>query len=722
MGTVRLVIEDITDNNRNEKFQKGIKTLSKQLGIPATIEHKEHNKEEFPFKAQEELYEMYKTRFGLQMDDLYSKVSSTLGMNPVSTFRKSIDPNAPKLGKEILWNPETGTPITQKELDRLLNAVDKFMNRNDPTKEFVINQAAVARIIANLREKSTLEEVRKKELDTLKFKDKKWDSFSSYKDLNDYFPDNYDRLKFRERVVGNYIQDIGDKTRTGIRDVLDQGFLAGKSKGEISQELFDQFGSLNKNWDRIVDTEGVNIFNSEYIDEQKRDVQPGEELYFIRREYGDAKTCSFCIQAVNEPIIAKWSETPLSDENIKDPYASIALWSGKTNFSRPRSDWWWAESGIHPNCYSDDTEVLTDSGWKLFKEVLPLDKIMSINPKTKEIDYLNHKGLVSYHHDGDMIFFDGLNYDLLVTPDHNCLYYARKSGSLMEIKAKDMLDRDLALPRGIAEWYGFDYEISSLAKESNLSVLTYAKLWGWFLSEGNVRFDEYNGRKRHEIKLSQKNPQDIVDDLGEDPRFKIAKDAIYIFDKNITDQFRDYWKVYAEKKHIPKFIKNATVPIIKEFLESFRKGDGSYTEKKPSRLEYGKMSKQEILRTSSPIMMAELCELIVKSGKFCSVLKQDGKGIPVTHRNGTYIGNTDCYNISVLTSKCRNYYKGENISQATGLSTKKIQKIEYSGMVYDVELIKWHYLLVKRNGKLAWSGNCRGTWDKYYEEIGDIEL
>lgn len=351
MKILELKIKDITSDNRKDKFHKAIKTLSKELQIPATIEHKEHGKEEFPFKAQEQLYEMYKNRFGLLMDDLYSRVCSTLGMRPSNTFRKAIDPNAPKIGKEIFWNPETGKPISQTDLDRLLKAVDKFMNRNNPTEEFTINQAAVSRMIANLRKNSTLENVRKLDIDKLKYKNHKWDYYNSYSRLKDSFPEmDTERLKFRERVVGNYIQDIGDKTRTGIRDILDQGFLAGKSKGEISQDLFYKFGSLNKDWDRIVDTEGVNIFNSEYIDEQKADVLPGEPLYFIRREYGDAKTCSFCIQAVNSPVIARWSEVPLQDDKINDPYASIAIWSGKSNYGKKRADWLWPETGVHSNC------------------------------------------------------------------------------------------------------------------------------------------------------------------------------------------------------------------------------------------------------------------------------------------------------------------------------------------------------------------------------------
>ena len=349
---INLEIKNLNDTNRREKFQKAIEKLSKILEVPTTIEHKDHEKEEFPFKAQEQLYEIYKKRFGLLMDDLYSRVCRTLSMAPSSTFKKAIDPNAPKLGKEILWNPETGQPITEKDMDRLLNAIDKFMNRNvgPMKKEFTLNQAAVSRILGNLKKNNTLDELRDKTLDELKIKGKKWSSLTNYAELNDAFPDNYNRLKFRERVVGNYIQDINNSTRKKIRDTLDQGFLAGKSKGEISQELFYNFGDLNKDWDRIVDTEGVNIFNSEFIEEQKKDVLPGEKLYFIRREFADNKTCNFCVKATQESIIALWSDVSLQDENIKDLVASIALWAGKTNYGRSRADWWWPETTVHPYC------------------------------------------------------------------------------------------------------------------------------------------------------------------------------------------------------------------------------------------------------------------------------------------------------------------------------------------------------------------------------------
>src|SRR5690606_32941448 len=46
----------------------------------------------------------------------------------------------------------------------------------------------------------------------------------------------------------------------------------------------------------------------------------------------------------------------------------------------------WA--GWHPNCYSDDTEVMTNNGWKLFKDVLNDDLIMSLDPVSKQPEYV----------------------------------------------------------------------------------------------------------------------------------------------------------------------------------------------------------------------------------------------------------------------------------------------------------------------------------------------
>lgn len=46
-----------------------------------------------------------------------------------------------------------------------------------------------------------------------------------------------------------------------------------------------------------------------------------------------------------------------------------------------------------------------------------------------------------------------------------------------------------------------------------------------------------------------------------------------------------------------------------------------------------------------------------------------------------------------------------------------VEKIDYTGMVYCVELPKYHTLWVKRNGKSSWNGNCRCSYGPVAESI-----
>jgi hypothetical protein len=351
---IEISITNVTTSNKHEKFQKAISKLSDALKIPATIEHKDNHKEEFMYLAQQELFDRYINKFGLIMDDLYSRLCSTIGLRPVSTFmKKAIDPNAPRLlPNEIIWNPETGKPITQKELDKLLSAMDKYLNRNvgPLQEEFTISQAAVSRMISSLRESQEAEKIRNLPLNNIYHENIRWDEITNYKQLEKLFPGEYNRLKINERLLGTHITDLTDDLRTGIQTVLDRGFLSGDSRGKISQDLFYKFGSANKNWDRIIDTEATNIFNAQYIAEEVDDAEEGDDIYFVRREFSDSKTCDFCDQANKNPIIAKYVNTPLQDEKINDPVASIAIWPGKNNIGKKRTDWWWAEGANHPNC------------------------------------------------------------------------------------------------------------------------------------------------------------------------------------------------------------------------------------------------------------------------------------------------------------------------------------------------------------------------------------
>jgi L-rhamnose mutarotase len=384
---IKLVIDDITDSNKNEKFQKAIKKLSEELKIPATIEHKETHREQWPFKATERIYQQYIRDYGLVLDELCSRLFATLDLPIVSTFKKSIDEKAKSLfmGK-VFYNPQNGKYLKEKDIQKLIDAVDRFLNRNTPkAKEIVLKQAAISRILAGLRIAGTsYEEIRQVEPEEMKWKGKKLDTVSSsYSALNDSFKNmDMQRVEFYRMNLANHIQNVNDNLKDQIRNTITHGMISGKSNHEISQELFDKFGDANKQWDRVIETESGNIQSAEYINGILADSEPGAKTYFIRREFIDDRTCSFCAQAVNKPVIALWVESPLSDDQIKDPVASIAIWAGKTNIGRQRDEWWWPEATAHARCrgtwdvYDEEFEALDFEIKKPPKEVKPESKEM----------------------------------------------------------------------------------------------------------------------------------------------------------------------------------------------------------------------------------------------------------------------------------------------------------------------------------------------------------
>lgn len=83
---------------------------------------------------------------------------------------------------------------------------------------------------------------------------------------------------------------------------------------------------------------------------------------------------------------------------------------------------WFEWEGWHPNCYSDDTFVMTDSGWKLFKDVKYSDLILSLNPKTKGIEYSRILFKQVHEGPGRMVSFKGDLVDALVTPEHRMVF------------------------------------------------------------------------------------------------------------------------------------------------------------------------------------------------------------------------------------------------------------------------------------------------------------
>lgn len=89
-------------------------------------------------------------------------------------------------------------------------------------------------------------------------------------------------------------------------------------------------------------------------------------------------------------------------------------------------------------CYDDMTEVLTDGGWKLFKDLDYSDRICTLNPANDIVEYNNPVDLVSFSHHQRLLRISNSELDLAVTLDHNMYVRPPGSGGYRFVKARDL--------------------------------------------------------------------------------------------------------------------------------------------------------------------------------------------------------------------------------------------------------------------------------------------
>ena len=88
-------------------------------------------------------------------------------------------------------------------------------------------------------------------------------------------------------------------------------------------------------------------------------------------------------------------------------------------------------------CYSDDTEVLTELGWRKYKEVGKL-KIAQFDMKKKTLEFLEHKGLFVYDYNKEMFHFKDKRNDIFVTPNHKMLFREPRQKEFQALPAENI--------------------------------------------------------------------------------------------------------------------------------------------------------------------------------------------------------------------------------------------------------------------------------------------
>ena len=549
----------------------------------------------------------------------------------------------------------------------------------------------------------------------------------SYKDLLDYLARRqYETPSKREieeyemacnRTYG-YLKGLGDKMKKDISSYISDSELRMRMEQErtikegvkrgiverdttklIAAKISNQLNDWSRDWNRIVETEYQGVFNMGRVQSYMREGDgPNTLIYFDVHP----AACRHCIRLYLTAGIG--SEPKL--------FTAEELIGNGTNIGRRVADWKpTIITAVHPFCYDDKVEVLTNKGWKFFKDLDKTELFLSINPETGEGEYVPAVAWINQYYEGDMVYRKSKCFDLANTPNH--VHVGRKHGQkhISLVNESDIKDNFSFLSH-IPSWKGIDTPfivIDNKKYDTNL----FCEFLGYYLSEGS--FTEWGDKNRtiprRRVNISQKKSEakekiikccralfKNVIVTKERIEFNLNKED----DKDLIHIIRSFG--HAHEKYVPDFIKELSPKYIKIFLDAFLLGDG--TVHRGVLYDGYQCKPQRIYSTSSVKLKDDLGELLLKVGK-CPSFKNRGKSIyHCKKQKKDYLARYDQWNVAELNSKYR-YGK---------VMKKEIKP--YKGFIYDVELEKNHTLVVRRNDNVCVSGNCRCLARRYMK--GDV--
>lgn len=314
-------------------------------------------------------------------------------------------------------------------------------------------------------------------------------------------------------------------------------------------------------------------------------------------------------------------------------------------------------------CYSSDTEVLTNSGWKFFKQLSKKDSVAEYDVESGEISYKKPKAFQQFPYRGKLANFVGGRIDLLVTPEHKMLY--SRSTSKLKINTAEYVS-NITKPH---------IPTSGNFKSSDSLPLNESKLIAWIVSEGSVEKD--GNMYRVSIYQKKEKPRKQLE--------KLLNDMDYIYTSTIDKRTGCYrYRLnsrYSKKilevmdfkpKTLPRKLLNSDISILKEVYEVLIITDG-----------HRKKNNTDYFATIYDKLAGQFQELCTKIGYSC-ILKR--RVVDTNFKKNAYI-------VLCLVRK----FKQAEVS--------KINIVPYDGTVYDLTTHSG-FFIVRRNEKVSISGNC----------------
>lgn len=331
-------------------------------------------------------------------------------------------------------------------------------------------------------------------------------------------------------------------------------------------------------------------------------------------------------------------------------------------------------------CYSSDTEILTNNGFKLFTELTYKDEVANYYPDGR-IAYHTPKDIIHLDYEGGMYHLTGRASDLLVSPNHRMVSLTSR-GNLKVTLAKDF-KTNMKSGHSLILAGEFRNDAVILSEKElathKLNIVCHAD--GHFVrkvKEGNtVQFLLQKPRKINRLK-----------ELLE------LAEIDYTFSNNYPScPGRCYFQFVAPfNKEVSESIFNLSLEDRLELIQEYGYWDGHiYRSKAKRALKNFRYSNTDLKECE------KLLRLCITSGVSANIIPS--KPNPLTKKQ--------CYTVNV-TGKKTACVKGSTY-----------EKKPYAGTIHCVT-VDSGMIVVRRNGKVAIGGNCENdvkVLDELYTKL-----
>lgn len=338
----------------------------------------------------------------------------------------------------------------------------------------------------------------------------------------------------------------------------------------------------------------------------------------------------------------------------------------------------------HPSsfCYDNKTEVLTENGFKLFKDLKRNERVATLNLEG-ELEYQKPIRYFKKDYKGKMYQVKNSKIDLMVTPNHKMYikrgslnYRSQKLPKFQLIEAERIYRKSVIYKQDF-KWKGSDsafFKIPKVKRKLKHKIRIYPSiripmnLWleffGYWISEGSIELNS-----RHNCVLvaqSEKSPYYSEMKVCIEKMCSYLKSSLRYFNFGFrisSVQLAEYLKRFgnSKTKWIPRELLILTPEKLRILWQAMMKGDGNKDGYK-----YNSISKR---------LKDDFQELTLKIGMNARIA-----------------------------NKKRVYVRSHSLAHIRR-EEKHDRFINYKGKIYSIEVPKYHIILVRRNGKVSWSGN-----------------